>query len=466
MPIFGDSIRTTPNLELTPSDRISPNVNPSGLGDKSVSEIQNQNLTNKDIRTIDRVQASYGDPNLGFWNGFKYALDQTQIGGMLDAGNDYVRGLLNDIHAMTKDPRYMVYRGMNLINQLADEGIPTQDRLGPNLNPRNPNGNIQNAINQLANLDPTGGLLTHATAELIKNRLQGSSLYPYPYDINRNIISNGDLKSPYENVGSRPCIDLADMYDPAFPVSEPSRDNLESEPINPTIAKSFNKSSAFIDYPSLDVRPISIYELIPSMHGYKTIQGLTLGSQYLWDISMTNYFLPYKNGLLPTYAPCVPHVAINDGSIADVIDNTGENPNFIPSISYSFEDYTPLTENIDLLNGSSTSYITGYRKSNKLSVVFLDDEEFTWSRYFDLYFHRIYDIDHNCTAPYKQSCLLITLYNYTPRGNAYFYHNLIVLPTGWSLTTEGEDGISAYDFTVEFSVVGELHGWLKYPNYR
>lgn len=177
--------------------------------------------------------------------------------------------------------------------------------------------------------------------------------------------------------------------------------------------------------------------------GHKSLEGLSLGSNHLWDISMDNY---YGVGEI-TYAPKVPCVTGKK-----ILGSLG---NFIPASSYSYSGYSTMTQSLDLVNEGQAEIIKGTKAENELEIEFVEDENFTWKRYFTNYINCIVDREHNAVAPYQQSVLKVSIMSYNPAAKIFFMHRLLVLPIDFSYKVDGEESASEITLSVRFSVVGD-----------
>ena len=393
--------------------------------------------------------------NAGSW--IAGALNDVVAGSGLGQVGQQVKQDLNrayyDVKAMIKDPRYAVYKGLNLLRKSVVGEFEVDERIMPDMNTSEGNKLLRRGFNALSSLDPTGGVLSTITAKKLQTLIQKSSINPN--DWKSIILAEAQYRRSINDIEKSLDYgtDLADfsMEDPA---TGTKRKMLN---IYSNSGKSNNQSEIKLSTKSIGANRQTLFN--SSFKGYKTVQGLSIGTNYLWDFTLDNYFPTIwvddesttgKERLMTvgTYAPQIP---ITIG--AETKNTMGT---FVPVLSFEYKDYVPTTTQVDLINGANIEFLTGLKRNNRLSVTFLDDENFTWSRYFDLYMRCIYDRENNCVAPYKQSVLKAGIALYNPLKKVYFYHQLLVIPIDFERRVEGEENPNALDFNVEFCVVGDL----------
>lgn len=415
-------------------DEILPNVNPEVTDYDTSPKPILPNVNN--IVKPDRGTGHEGDGLYGFddyssknnilssiGNAAKYIIGGSGLGMAYNDIKSDLYSTYNDVKSMIADPRYAVYKGVELLKNAINGEFSPQDRIHPDLNPSNGNAVLGKTLNMVTKLDPTGGMLSTLAANKLKSLSKSVGIddedwlarmleqYRYRRDLKYSEVTDA--------------IQLAD-----FSSEEPGMPN------------KFRESPANRDI------------FYSSMHGYKTVQGISIGTNYLWDFTLDNYNpkLWGINGQQVEHRTFAPKVPSNDKANK----SEGSLGNFIPAISFDFRDYTTLTSQVELANEATIELIAGIKRQNRLSVTILDDENFTWQRYFNTYMRSIYDIESNCVAPYKQSVLLANIALYNPLNKVYFRHKLLVIPVDFEQRVTGEDSPSPAELEVEFSVVGDI----------
>lgn len=203
-----------------------------------------------------------------------------------------------------------------------------------------------------------------------------------------------------------------------------------------------------------------------SFKGYKSLDGITLGSNHLWDLKL---FVPnqdffdgnvedsYGNGYdvyLPknTFLPSLSPFGIFDGN-RQVLSYQ----DYQPIIEYEMGEYESSYETIPMYNDSQINIFTGLKFENRISITFLEDDQLSWHRYFDIVVRRIYSRQWNAVAPYKQAVFVARLLIYNSIRDVYFRKEFLVHPISIVKKLDGASDPNALDFTVEFAVVGDLN---------
>lgn len=179
-----------------------------------------------------------------------------------------------------------------------------------------------------------------------------------------------------------------------------------------------------------------------SFNGYKDLTGLSIGTGFLWDLTIDNYG---DDG--GTFAPPVPSI-INKSYL-------GSLGNFVPATEYSYNRYSTKTEQFNLFSDSSFDFITGIKRDNTLEVTLMEDQNLTWFRYFNSYMNNIIDSKTRSVAPLKQACLKVSIMSFNVAKKIFFLHRLYVVPTDYNYLIEGTESPDTKELRVVFSVVGD-----------
>jgi hypothetical protein len=216
-----------------------------------------------------------------------------------------------------------------------------------------------------------------------------------------------------------------------------------------------------------------------SFRGRKSLEGMTLSSDFLWDLQFKPYwddkvdadtpanerFVPSVVGKnLRSYVPPLPRsvapVFLNNsvGSSSEAASNLYSD-GFIPIIEYEFGQYEITSEDIEVHNGMKLDFFSGVTFNWKLELTIVEDDDRTWSRYFDEYFESVFNRHTNSVAPYKQSCFRVRLYVYGTKLRYTFYRDVLVIPTQYTLDLEGGSDPSGQtsDLRVTFGIVGDFN---------
>lgn len=423
MAIFDDEFleKILPNVNFggnenkpdLPKETIAPSTNtnnPSKSGIQGVAKNANRNkfdyVTNYDQRRRN------------------YDSDSADYSGKISSDVTNTKGVIKDIIHLATDPKYLVYSLGKKAAEWWNGGFEPKNRIHNDMN----DGGIaliDDSLNWLANNDPLKGTITTFASGLL-------GAYNMTSSESSNLITEELRKR-------RKLYNHEDLFKPSLTI----KDCTGTDPAFSTVGTKSQFQTSF--------------------KGYKTFLGMTLGSKYLWDITLDNYFPKLvdpnsgKRKDYPTFAPLVPRVVDFRNKSLPVGNMSADAlGNFIPATSFSYSDYDATTFDVEMTNGASLNILSGAKRGYALTIGFVDDEHLTWQRFFDYYFKCIYDFDNNCVAPYKQSVLLVKLCLYNVNNLSYFKHNLLVLPTGFKQSVDGEEGANVSDFEVEFSVVGDI----------
>ena len=190
------------------------------------------------------------------------------------------------------------------------------------------------------------------------------------------------------------------------------------------------------------------FKYVPALCGYKSVSGLSIGTSHLWDVKISNYF---HEGKYKSFAPPVPVVC----PVANA-----EYDNYVPVLAYTIDDYATKSTDVELENDSKIEVVIGLQRNNTLTLTFLEDDNYTWTRYFDWYLTNIYDRNTHTIAPYKQSCLKIEIAVYNTKNHIHFYYKLLCIPISFGKRIEGTSDIGEFgDVTINFSIVGDIPKW-------
>ena len=274
----------------------------------------------------------------------------------------------------------------------------------------------------------------------VANLLTGENVIPVHEDMH---LTDGKA----ENIFNKYVNDLLDQYKTRKalePTDEEVRNRVKSPLLGISQSSPIEADAIGVTTQSGSNSSTQVIGYVPALTGYKNIQGLSIGTSHIWDVKIRNYF---HDGL-KSFAPPVPVVSDVANSLKD---------NFVPVISYTIDDYSTKSTDVDLDNESKIEVVTGIQKNNSLTLTFLEDDNYTWTRYFDWYLNNIYDRETHTLAPYKQSCLEVVIAVYNTKSQVHFFYDLLVIPIGFTKKIEGTSEVEEFgDVTVAFSIVGDI----------
>jgi hypothetical protein len=227
------------------------------------------------------------------------------------------------------------------------------------------------------------------------------------------------------------------------------------------------------------------YHLDRSFLGWESVKDLTIRSTDLWDLkvepfhySVPNIWVPEilseemkevntpvgtsKNNKYLEKGKLNTSGGNSDFSNTHFIDSMYPKPSkgnlkdFIPILSYDLDLKTLGTKEILLFGGSSISVPDTIRYTSKLSFQLADDENKRWRRWFQKYSENLYEEKTTGVAPYKNSSLLVSLYQYRPDFKVLSHNQFICSLNNYrvSSTGSGSSGLDTLD--IELSIVGKV----------
>jgi len=207
-----------------------------------------------------------------------------------------------------------------------------------------------------------------------------------------------------------------------------------------------------------DISRIDEPELIRSFKGRESLKDVTLRSIDLWDIQIE----PFEYNGIPNL--WVPPIQQSDNAAVNLTSKYG---NLFPKVIPSVTDYMPIlsydldlktltTKQLDLYGGSSIAVPDLIRYTSQMSLQIVDDENKRWRRWFQTYSENLYNQDDNSVAPYKNSSLLITLYQYRQDHKILSHNQYICSLSNYQMISSGAGMASTDVLDIELSIVGRI----------
>lgn len=211
--------------------------------------------------------------------------------------------------------------------------------------------------------------------------------------------------------------------------------------------------------------------------GRLSVKDLTMRLNHLWDIKIEPYMHRdknialglssdtmkssnpiFENGLGPNHMLKRLSSSNHMTSQLKLTDFNREVPmmDYIPVMSYDLNMKTLMSKEIDLYNGSSISVPEVIRYNSHLNLQILDDNNRRWRRWFQAYSEALFDEVTSTVTPYKNSCLLITIYQYKADRRIVSQSSLLCLLRNYQMVSNGAGMGNADLVDLEFSVVGMI----------
>lgn len=205
-------------------------------------------------------------------------------------------------------------------------------------------------------------------------------------------------------------------------------------------------------------------ELVRTFKGRETIKDLTIRSVDMWDMRVEPFHYHDKQGnVVPnTWVPPLVQREtweINKKSRYSDMYPSDKAPNmsdFVPVMSYSLDLKTLTSKQITMYGGSTISIPELIRYNSTMTLQIVDDENKRWRRWLQTYAEKLYDEKTAVAAPYKNSSLLITLYEYRSDFKVLSYNKYICSLSNYSLVSAGMSDATADLISIELSVVGRV----------
>lgn len=247
---------------------------------------------------------------------------------------------------------------------------------------------------------------------------------------------------------------------------------IEYEQLNRTKSRSDQSNSTeSVDYTD-EGDPI-IFEF----QGRKSVKDLTMRLNHLWDIKVEPYFHRevnkaveyYKNDPTSEFSK----VLLSGFKSNDVISKVSKSPyyssqllvkeeatlpdtEYMPIMSYELNMKTLTSKEVELFSGSSISVPEVIRYTSHFSMQVLDDRNKRWRRWFQAYSEAIYNEETSVVTPYKNSCLLVNLYQYRSDRKIISQSKLLCVLKNYQMSSQGTGSGNAEILDLEFSIVGML----------
>lgn len=201
--------------------------------------------------------------------------------------------------------------------------------------------------------------------------------------------------------------------------------------------------------------------------GRKSVKNMTLRLNHLWDMKIEPYYHRGRNLAME-------RMENSDGfSSNEITDEINEsnyyveqlkvnkkdlipNTDYMPIMSYDLNMKTLTNKEVEMYNGSSISIPELIRYNSTLSVQIVDDRNKRWRRWFQEYSESMYDEVTSIVTPYKNSCLLATIYQYRVDRKIISQAKLIISLKNYQMSSSGAGTGSPDVMDLEFSVVGIL----------
>lgn len=185
----------------------------------------------------------------------------------------------------------------------------------------------------------------------------------------------------------------------------------------------------------------SDHEITAPFQGRKSLEGFSLDSQHLWDISL-EVFNDESEGVISVLPP--------------VPTPYGKTP-WVPFLEWTFKDKTYSGFEIPLpMDLGNLSIPFNISKQLNITTTVVDDQFGTWFRYFKDCMKCSVNPDKMIAAPYKNTTFLFTLYILNPGLQLRYIRKLLVLIDSFEESYEGTEDPAVYTFPLGFKIVGEL----------
>jgi hypothetical protein len=217
-----------------------------------------------------------------------------------------------------------------------------------------------------------------------------------------------------------------------------------------------SKSTDRLDSPS-SVEGYDEVELVRDFKGRESLEDMTLRSSHLWDLKIEPFeYRGVKNEWVPTVTQNEKNALLNRNSkyaklFPKVIPKVSD---YMPILSYNVDLKTLTTKQLELFGGSSIAVPDLIRYTSQMSIQIVDDENKRWRRWFQNYADNLYESTTNSVAPYKNSCLLITLYQYREDHKVLSHNRYICSLMNYQMISAGTGEVSSDVLDIELSIVG------------
>lgn len=228
---------------------------------------------------------------------------------------------------------------------------------------------------------------------------------------------------------------------------------LRASLVNASSSKLDNKFQDPYDLPDLEE-----IKLDREFKGRESVENITLRSVDLWDIKIE----PFEyNNVRNSWVPDIKQqdvYKLNSSSLySKVYPRTIPRvSDYMPILSYNLDLKTLTTKQLELFGGSSIAVPDLIRYTSQLSIQIVDDENKRWRRWFQEYSENLYSSDTNSVAAYKNSSLLITLYQYRQDHKILSHNKYICSLMNYQMISTGAGDASTDVLDIEFSIVGKV----------
>jgi len=205
-------------------------------------------------------------------------------------------------------------------------------------------------------------------------------------------------------------------------------------------------------------------ELVRTFKGRDTIKDLTIRSVDMWDMRIEpfhfrdKYGLTIKNTWVPPLIQKETWEVNKKSKYSDMYpsDKVPKISDYVPVMSYSLDLKTLTSKQITMYGGSTISIPELIRYNSTMTLQIVDDENKRWRRWLQTYAENLYNETTAVAAPYKNSSLLITLYEYRSDFRVLSYNKYICSLSNYSLVSSGTSDANADLISVELSIVGRV----------
>lgn len=183
------------------------------------------------------------------------------------------------------------------------------------------------------------------------------------------------------------------------------------------------------------------YTQVPlSYQGYKSLNGMTLANDALWDLRLR---LPEVLDKLPdSFLPHIPR----------------QYREYQPITNYSYSEYSLKSKSIEGAVGIGIEIFDGINLGTSLDIGLVEDDGFTWTRYFDSVVKSMWSKKDNAVAPYKNCVFVGELMVYNSINRIYFRKKLLLVLTSFNKNLSGAESSGLIELQLGFSIVGDLNG--------
>jgi hypothetical protein len=199
-------------------------------------------------------------------------------------------------------------------------------------------------------------------------------------------------------------------------------------------------------------------KLVRTFLGRDSVKDITLRSLDLWDIKIEPYeHNEVENEWVPPFNDSVTANINSTGMYQKVYPKSiPKVTDYMPILSYNLDLKTLTTKQLELFGGSSISVPDLIRYTSHLSIQIVDDENKRWRRWFQKYSENLYDSDTNSVAPYKNSSLQVSIYQYRQDHKVLSYNKYICSLMNYQMLSSGAGDASTDVLDIELSIVGKV----------